>query len=338
MHGRRTWYALLVILATAVLWIGTRALAQTPHSVQKTCGYQGGSACPQSPPATGPWQYEVSPNGWPPPNSEFHSFGDISAWIGGYWAYNSGVCSATVTSETEDNGAGYTVYNWGILREDFYVFSANVIAYSQHGQASPPWCASQWNTQFDVWILRTVACPPRMTVTYNTSPSTGPYCTLPSTYPLFQKQVGQSCPNGCGVGSSNTGGATPGTGSTVAGDPVNVSTGNLYQSEADYAGSGQNSLKFVRSYNSMSAYAAWGWSSAAIPPTVFIGSAWSATYFQRLVPMSVTDSTTTYNSVYAYRPDGRVLIFSEYNGVYSPDGDVSDALIQTAGLAVPDRR
>ena len=64
---------------------------------------------------------------------------------------------------------------------------------------------------------------------------------------------------------------------------------------------------------------------------MYLGGASLATYFQYLVPVSVTDSTKTYNTVYAYRPDGRLLIFNEYNGVYSPDGDVAESLIQTSG-------
>src|SRR5258706_4308223 len=64
----------------------------------------------------------------------------------------------------------------------------------------------------------------------------------------------------------------------------------------------------------------------------FMGHAgWTATNFQYLLPVSVTDSTTTYNTVYVYRPDGRVLTFNEYSGVYSPDGDVADRLASVSG-------
>jgi YD repeat-containing protein len=63
---------------------------------------------------------------------------------------------------------------------------------------------------------------------------------------------------------------------------------------------------------------------------MYLGTGWSATYFQSLVPMSITDSQTTYYTVYAYRPDGRVLTFNKYNGVYSADGDVAESLIQTS--------
>ena len=113
----------------------------------------------------------------------------------------------------------------------------------------------------------------------------------------------------------------------MAGNPVNVSNGNKYEAEADYAGGGANPLKFVRSYNSLEAYLNWGVGLAQYNP--FMGSAWMASYFQYLIPMSVTDSSTTYNAVYAYRPDGRMIVFTQYGGVYSPDGDVADSLMQT---------
>jgi YD repeat-containing protein len=328
MHalGRRDVSVLFVSFALALLFVTTTS-AQTPHSVAKTCGYVGGPACPQLPPVIGPWQYGLQMGyGFLPP--EFNNLSDVDAWISGVAAPEGGWCSADVVSTVEDSDSGYyPVRDWGIVSEDYYMLTYNVVAWSPRGYPTGPWCNTNWTNNAYVQSVRTVACPPRMGVTYSTSPLTGPYCTLPSSYPLLQKQSGQSCPN-CAVGSSNTGGASPGTGSTVASDSVNVSTGNLDQAETDYAGTGQNTLKFVRSYNSISAYATSSFS--AMPPTTFIGSAWTATYFQRLVPISVTDSTTTYASVYACRPDGRVLTFSQYNGVYSPDGDVPDALTQTS--------
>ena len=118
------------------------------------------------------------------------------------------------------------------------------------------------------------------------------------------------------------------------GDPVEASNGNLYESETDYSGAGSDPIKFVRSYN------LWDLSCGSTSgPAGYFGGSWSATYFQYLLPVSVTDSTTTYNTVYVYRPDGRVLTFNEYSGVYSPDGDVTDSLVQTSnGWSVPDRR
>ena len=219
-------------------------------------------------------------------------------------------------------------YVYGIDDFDSYLLSFADVGYSAVGQSAPPYCTQNFNSSVGVLTTRTVKCPSPETVVYQANPSVGPYCsTVPQ--PIFEKQLGNGCSAGCGgPQGSNSGGANSGTGSTLKADPVNVSNGNQYEAETDYTGQGSSPLKFVRSYNSLSAYAAWGYGAALYGE--YLGSAWSATYFQRLDPVSVTDSTMTYNSVYAHRPDGRVLTFSLYNGVYSSDGDVSDSLVQTA--------
>ncbi len=150
---------------------------------------------------------------------------------------------------------------------------------------------------------------------YQSSPSLGPYCSgLPAGAGNVFKQIGP-----------------PNDGSTVKGDPVDVSNGNHYWAETDYAGVGTNPLKFVRSYNSLIARQVFSNSSLQIGEQFMGQAGWTATYFQYLLPVSVTDSSTTYNTVYAYRPDGRVLAFNQYAGVYSPDGDVADRLVPVSG-------
>jgi RHS repeat-associated protein len=156
---------------------------------------------------------------------------------------------------------------------------------------------------------RLVSCPTGYSLGYQASPLQGPYCTEKANTQIPNKM------NGCPTCS----------GAVIKGDPVDASNGNLYESETDYAGAGNDPIKFVRSYN------LWNLTyEATTGQSQYLGGAWSATYFQYLVPVSVTDSTTTYNTVYAYRPDGRVLAFNEYSGVYSPDGDVADSLVQTS--------
>jgi hypothetical protein len=107
---------------------------------------------------------------------------------------------------------------------------------------------------------------------------------------------------------------------------VDAASGNVIETETDYVGVGNDSIKFERYYNSLNVQC-----SPTSGPGMYLGGGWSATYFQILVPVTVTDSQKTYNTVYAYRPDGRVIVFNDYNGVYSPDGDISDSLIQTSG-------
>jgi len=163
-------------------------------------------------------------------------------------------------------------------------------------------------------VERSVSCPAGLAVNYQSSPALGPTCSTPAATASPLKQIG--CPN-CG--------------STVKSDPVDVSNGNHYQAEIDYVGVGNNPLRFVRSYNSLTGWLVYSNGNQQIGGQYVGNAGWSATYFQYLLPVSVTDSTTTYNTVYAYRPDGRMLTFNEYNNVYSPDGDVADRLVPISG-------
>jgi YD repeat-containing protein len=120
-----------------------------------------------------------------------------------------------------------------------------------------------------------------------------------------------------------------GSGQPAFGNPINSSNGNKFEVATDYVGQANNPLRFDRTYNGLAGYQLYLNPSQPMGGH-YIGAGWSATYFQYLVQVTVTDSTTTYNTVYAYRPDGRVLAFNLYGGVYSPDGDVSDSLLQTS--------
>ena len=209
------------------------------------------------------------------------------------------------------------------------------ITYIESPQSNPP-CdqvVNNGNTWFAYDESRALYCPTPSTLTYSSSsPQVGPYCQYPSSAPPNPpKQTG--CPTCNPAGSINSGGANAGSGATAKGDPVDISNANKYEAEIDYTGAGNTPLKFVRSYNSVTAVAAYHTyygGNKPPEPAGYMGNSWSATYFQFLLPVSVTDSETTYNTIYAYRPDGRVLTFTEYNGVYSPDGDVSDSLVQTS--------
>jgi hypothetical protein len=115
-----------------------------------------------------------------------------------------------------------------------------------------------------------------------------------------------------------SGAADAGTSRTKKGNPVDVVNGNKFESETDYRNAGADPIEFVRSYNSLAGYLSF---STGVPQQFgsgIVGVGWSATYFQSLVPVTVTDGSATYNAVCAFRPDGRVLTFSQYAGVYSP--------------------
>jgi len=93
------------------------------------------------------------------------------------------------------------------------------------------------------------------------------------------------------------------------GDPINGGTGNLRETETDYAGSGSNSLHLTRTYNSQS-----------LRNSRF-GANW-ADAFQRLV----LTSPDYPNDAAVRRADGKEIFFTLTNGVYVSDADVTDRL------------
>jgi RHS repeat-associated protein len=181
----------------------------------------------------------------------------------------------------------------------------------------------------------TLSCPGNVPMNYDAGPPVvGPTCGDVGPPPLrAAKDTGNSCPGGCASGSTSgvSGAASPGGSQTTKADPVSASNGNAYIGETDYV-SGANALRFVRSYNSEMAGESYGSGTGSSEfGTTLLGPGWIATYFQSLAVSSITDSTGSYATVQAYRPDGRVELFNLFSGVYNPEPDVPDRLIQTAG-------
>lgn len=159
----------------------------------------------------------------------------------------------------------------------------------------------------------------------------GEYCEFQAASdPDVNKNAGKQCP--------------------TCGNPISPGVGNKFQEETDYTGAGASPLTFARYYNSILANATFSsvWMSsytfrgkfggAAVAQLASaedepryqaieldrIGANWRHTY-QRAV---VLVGTTNFQQALAYRPDGRVLAFSFYNGAYIPSPDVSDRLEQ----------
>ena len=102
------------------------------------------------------------------------------------------------------------------------------------------------------------------------------------------------------------------TGTVAVGDPINPSSGNVFETVVDYTTAGQNPLALVRYYNSAGNLQA---ASAASPFAVSLGVNWRTNYDRYLHLVSPTVTT-------AERPDGRILTF-RYNGTaWIPDTDV----------------
>lgn len=96
-----------------------------------------------------------------------------------------------------------------------------------------------------------------------------------------------------------------------AGDPINLGTGNEYEEQEDYSVSG--SLRFDRYYNSNGSIA-----------STQIGAQWRDN-FDRGIDY-LTDGTNSIATV--YRPDGKAVLFVKTNGVWTPDPDINDTLLE----------
>jgi RHS repeat-associated protein len=317
-----------VLILSGIALHSNLAPAATPHSLTRQCGTPILPYCPPPVPIANPWTWTgYDPYGGGPYLSEAAAGAAFVSIYNG----RSDFCSAT-SSWAPSSWPSGPQYTDGI--ETAY-FSADTLTVVVQGINHD--CGQSFQEGWTFEVGRTISCPPGLTVTYQSSPVIGPYCGTnppppPAAVPANPlKEIGNCCPTVSPEvsPSSNQGGADAGSLRSVFGNPVDVSNGNKFQSETDYAGVGRNPIKFVRSYNSLIG------NLLAYHPNMkigepFMGVSRSATYFQYLLPGTATDSSTTYNTVYAYRPDGRVLTFTEYNNVYSPDGDVADSLALTS--------
>jgi RHS repeat-associated protein len=289
--------ALLVIAALASTFAPRDALGGTPLATPRSCGYSGGPACPDAAPALAPWQYWTF---YPAIDGTFNSVGEVeTAWTNYYLVVG---CTISFSSPV----AGYEAYNYGVLISAIWnvPMSGTTPNAANAGSGTP--CSYSGTATYGYYGVRGIACPTPINITYSSSPLTGPYCPT-TTAPLPYKQACLTCGD-------------------VQGDGVDASNQDKIETATDYGGVGSDPISFVRTYSSQAATEV---VDGTPPPLQLLGVGWQATYFQYLLPVSITDSTTTYNTVYAYRPNGSVLIFNEYGSTYSPDGDVKDSLVQT---------
>ena len=108
------------------------------------------------------------------------------------------------------------------------------------------------------------------------------------------------------------------TGTVAVGDPINPSSGNVFETIVDYTTAGQNPLALVRYYNSAA-------SLQSSPFAVSLGPNWRTNYDRYLHLVSPTTVT-------AERPDGRILTFRLNRSVWTPDTDI-DYRLTNSGSA-----
>jgi RHS repeat-associated protein len=102
------------------------------------------------------------------------------------------------------------------------------------------------------------------------------------------------------------------------GNPIMPATGNKFQVETDYVGSGAFPLRFSRTYNSQQ------WQGAVAPTSATrlvtsLGANWRSSYDRVIRYLGNT-------TAYVFRPDGRTLRFKVSGTTFASDADVMDRL------------
>jgi RHS repeat-associated protein len=105
------------------------------------------------------------------------------------------------------------------------------------------------------------------------------------------------------------------TGTLAVGDPINPSSGNVFETVVDYTTAGQNPLALIRYYNSAG-------NQQSSPYAASLGTNWRTNYDRYL--HIVSSSVVT-----AERPDGQILTFRLSGATWKPDTD-TDFRLTTA--------
>ena len=113
-------------------------------------------------------------------------------------------------------------------------------------------------------------------------------------------------------------------GNPMEGNPCNVATGNKYQLEVDFAGSGPFPLRFERHYN-----------SDLDTPSSTLGPQWRHTFDRKIVfsdHSSISSIHTGPLEAFVYRSDGKVIVFQIDGTTVTPrDTDTTATLTKLSG-------
>ena len=131
-------------------------------------------------------------------------------------------------------------------------------------------------------------------------------------------QNGCPCPHQQAYQPTN--GDDPVSAQPAVGNPINVATGNMTEQATDYTTTGQNSLAFIRSYNSMA-------NLNSSPVASSLGVNWRHNFDRYLIIQSPTN-------VLAERPNGRIVAFAESGGVWRTSTDTDLGLTNSGGAWV----
>jgi RHS repeat-associated protein len=304
--------ALLLLTQVGLLTFSDRAAA---NAQTKTCGTPGGPTCPGPAPLPEPFSFRSL-------TAQAHGAGPFAS-LSEAWNFtanvdqpNSNKCSPTGVSFSQP------ATSWGVTPG--FLYSPNVLMnkdswsvnFTSVSWANPPPgeapCITQNPGGEEILATRQHSCSTDGSISYTASGPIGPSCTTPPKSPgdppPMSKLRCESKPQS----------------RSVVGNPCNVSNGDKVQREPDYQG--PNGLSFTRTYHSIVAYKQWlgAFSNSGYRQRTTLGVAWAATFLQYIVEVPTTDASGNHSTIHAFRPDGHIVTFVKYLGVYVPEADNAD--------------
>ncbi len=113
--------------------------------------------------------------------------------------------------------------------------------------------------------------------------------------------------------------------SMSVGNPINVGTGNKFQSETDYRSGGASPLEFTRTYNSALKFVRASVVNTAVV-SASLGSNWRGSYDRSIITYGASPILAS-----VIRQDGRTLYFRPIanSAVWQSDSDITDVLVST---------
>jgi YD repeat-containing protein len=194
--------------------------------------------------------------------------------------------------------------------------SFNVYADSSDDRCTPLYQATGAVPGNDDCSIRAATADVGLATRYCTSDPTRiqHYCSPPVKSGDPSCKAEASNPNSC-IYDPSTAGAEKNAGdpgckqNRQSGNPIDHGTGNKRQLELDYLGSGGVALALQRTYNALSIR------------NGRYGARWSSNY-DRMVMLNAAYP----NNASVTRGDGKAIGFVLTNGIYQPDGDITDSL------------
>jgi RHS repeat-associated protein len=152
---------------------------------------------------------------------------------------------------------------------------------------------------------------------YNVDAATEQWSSCTSIPGDDTRYAGSPCPLPTGTDMQKS----RGTSACACGDPIDVASGNVYETKTEYQGTGSFPLAFTWTYNST------GDSGSTSSADMVLGTNRTLNYLRTVRAYSMPGTTLV--SAYITRPDGKTYIADYANGVWTLDADVDGALTST---------